>query len=139
MVTLREECDFIYRVFLNCANNETKLLTENETMLFDKYVLFKLMAVKKYVILQNDDYSRKNNLLAVSSQNKVRYQNATSVLNSASKEIHFQKNISDVAYSSLRRLTVFCSHKQREVRALHRRMLTENRKCFLEAQNYQPD
>lgn len=114
-------------------------LQKIKTALFGKYVLFALMAGKKYDILENGDYSRKSSVRTVVSQNKVRYQNTTSVRNSVCKKIHFQNNLFDVAYSSLNRLVVFCCHKQREDQALHRKMLIENRKCFLEAQNCQVD
>jgi hypothetical protein len=46
--------------------------------------------------------------------------------------------VSDVGYGSLKRLAVFCSHKQREDRELHRKMLIGNRKRFLIALSHPP-
>jgi hypothetical protein len=47
--------------------------------------------------------------------------------------------LSDVGSSNFERLIVFCIEKEREDRALRRKMLIESRKCILEDYNNQLD
>jgi hypothetical protein len=42
--------------------------------------------------------------------------------------------LSDVGYSTFKRLAVFCAGKERKDRAFRRKVLIESRKSFVEAQ-----
>jgi hypothetical protein len=73
--------------YFQTRNNEIKLLMEYEgvtqKVLFGNAVLAALMCGGKYdVIPQNGDCSRESNVHTLAFQNKVRYQNATSLQNS---------------------------------------------------------
>jgi hypothetical protein len=54
-------------------------------------------------------------------------------------KIHLQIMLSDVGYGNLKRLAMFYMEAERENQALHRKMLTEFRKRFLEAHKNQLD
>jgi hypothetical protein len=77
------------------GKNKIKLLTEYEDVtqkvLFGNAVLSVLMSGRKYdVIPQNGDYSRESNVRILVFQNKVRYQNATSLQNTVWKRSTFR-------------------------------------------------
>jgi hypothetical protein len=55
------------------------------------------------------------------------------------EKIHIQTTLSDVGYSSFKRLVVFCTEKEGEDRALPRKLLIESRKRFLEDHKNQLD
>jgi hypothetical protein len=114
------------------GNNKIKLLMEYEDVTqkvsFGTAVLAALMSGRKYdVIHQNGDCSRESNVHALVFRNKVLYQNAMSLQNSVWKR------------STFKRLVVFCTEKEREDRALRKKMLIESRKRFLEAHKNQLD
>jgi hypothetical protein len=77
------------------GNNKIKLLMEYEgvtqKVLFGNTVLTALMSGRKYdVIPQNGDCSRESIVCTLVFQNKVHYQNATSLQNSVWKRSTFR-------------------------------------------------
>jgi hypothetical protein len=55
------------------------------------------------------------------------------------EETHLQIMLSDVGQSNFKRPVMLCTEKEREDRALRRKLLIESRKRFLEAHKNQLD